>query len=250
MQGVKKKEMKLLAMDTSTAVMGIAVMDLEHAQILCETTLHLQRNHSVRFMPMMEHLLHELELTMADIHVLAVTAGPGSYTGVRIGVTTAKTISWARQLPLYSESSLTVLAMNGLRFVGVVVPLFDARRRRVYAGVYERQEKQMVELYPQQVMEIDRWLEQLKKYEQPVLFLGNDVVHFRKEIEQHLGKQAQFGTVAEHVPRSSQLAMLAWRKWADHEPPEHMDFAPHYLQLAEAEAHWLQQQGNGEKRNG
>jgi tRNA threonylcarbamoyladenosine biosynthesis protein TsaB len=250
MQGAKEAEMKLLAMDTSTAIMGIAVMDLEHQQILGETTIHLHKNHSVRFMPAMAHLLHELELTMADIHVLAVTAGPGSYTGVRIGVTTAKTIAWAQQLPLYSESSLTVLAMNGLRFAGVVVPLFDARRRRVYSGVYEWQEEQMIEVCPQQVVEIGHWLEQISQYPQSVLFLGNDVVHFRKEIEQKLGKQAQFGTVAENTPRPSQLALLAWRKWAHHEPPEHMDFAPHYLQLAEAEANWLQQQANGENGNG
>jgi tRNA threonylcarbamoyladenosine biosynthesis protein TsaB len=241
--------MKMLAMDTSTAVMGIAVMDLEHQQILSEITTHLHKNHSVRFMPAMAHLLHELELTMADIHVLAVTAGPGSYTGIRIGVTTAKTIAWAQQLPLYSESSLTVLAMNGLHFAGVVVPLFDARRRRVYSGVYAHDGEQMIEVCPQQVVEIERWLEQMSRYSQPVLFLGNDVVYFRKEIEQRLGKRAQFGTVAENVPRPSQLAMLAWRKWVQHEPPEHTDFAPHYLQLAEAEANWLKQQANGENGN-
>jgi tRNA threonylcarbamoyladenosine biosynthesis protein TsaB len=250
MQGARETEMKLLAMDTSTAMMGIAVMDLEHVQILGETTIHLHRNHSVRFMPAMEHLLHELELTMADIHVLAVTAGPGSYTGIRIGVTIAKTISWARQLPLYSESSLTVLAMNGLRFTGIVVPLLDARRRRVYSGVYEHDGGKMVEVCPQQVVEIERWLEQISQYPQSVLFLGNDVVHFRAEIEQRLGKQAQFGTVAENVPQPSQLAMLAWKKWADHEPPEHTDFAPRYLQLAEAEANWRKQQAHGEKQNG
>jgi tRNA threonylcarbamoyladenosine biosynthesis protein TsaB len=235
--------MRMLAMDTSTSILGITVMDLENRHILSETITYLHKNHSIRFMPTMDHLLRELELTMAEIDILAVTSGPGSYTGVRIGVTTAKTLAWAKKLPLYSESSLTVLAMNGLRFSGVVVPLLDARRRRVYSGVYQQNEEQMREICPQQVVEIDRWLAHIAEaYPDPVLFLGSDVVHFREEIEQHLGNRAQFGIASENIPRPSQLAMLAWRKWMDREPPEHTDFSPNYLQITEAEANWLKQQ--------
>jgi tRNA threonylcarbamoyladenosine biosynthesis protein TsaB len=236
-------KMKLLAMDTSTSVMGIAVMDLENQHILGETTCYFPKNHSIHFMPAMDHLLQELELTLIQIDLLAVTSGPGSYTGVRIGVTTAKTLSWAKKLPLYSESSLTVLAMNGLRFPGVVVPLFDARRQRVYSGVYRQNGDQMKEVYPQQVVEIDHWLEQIAQVECSVLFLGNDVVHFRDEVEKRLGNRAQFGFATENILHPSQLAMIAWRKWIAHDPPEHIDFAPNYLQMTEAEANWLKTAG-------
>ncbi|SEN39730.1 tRNA (adenosine(37)-N6)-threonylcarbamoyltransferase complex dimerization subunit type 1 TsaB [Lihuaxuella thermophila] len=238
--------MKMLAMDTSTLVMGIAVLHLEEKRVLGELTTNLHKNHSVRLMPALDQLLGDLELNMSDIQALAVSAGPGSYTGIRIGVTTAKTMSWALGLPLYSESSLTVLAMNGLRFDGVVVPLFDARRRRVYSGVYRREGERMVEQIPQQVVEVDLWLEQIAELNQPALFLGDDVVRFEEVIRRRLGEKARFGTAAENIPRASQLGMLCRHKWANHEPPEHADFSPNYLQMTEAEANWIKKQGNGE----
>jgi tRNA threonylcarbamoyladenosine biosynthesis protein TsaB len=242
--------MNMLTMDTSTLVMGIAVLNLEEKRVLGEVTTNLHKNHSVRLMPTLDQLLRDLDLKMSDIQVLAVSAGPGSYTGIRIGVTTAKTMSWALGLPLYSESSLTVLAMNGLRFDGVVVPLFDARRRRVYSGVYKRDGERMAEVIPQQVVEIDLWLEQIAEMNQPALFLGDDVVRFQDVITRRLGEKATFGIPAENIPRASHLGMLCWHKWANHEPPEHADFSPNYLQMTEAEANWLKKQGNGETSQG
>lgn len=242
--------MKMLTMDTSTLVMGVAVLELEEKRVLGEVTTNLHKNHSVRLMPTLDQLLKDLDLTMSDIGVLAVSAGPGSYTGIRIGVTTAKTMSWACQIPLYSESSLTVLAMNGFRFDGVVVPLFDARRRRVYSGAYTREEERMVEVLPQQVVGIDTWLDQIAGLERPILFLGDDVVRFQDMIIDQLGKRAEFGSPAENIPRASQLGWLARYKWANHETPEHASFAPNYLQMTEAEANWLKKQGNGETSDG
>jgi tRNA threonylcarbamoyladenosine biosynthesis protein TsaB len=242
--------MKLLALDTSTLVMGVAVFDMETKRVLGEVITNLHKNHSVRLMPTIAQLLTELELSLEDIHALAVTSGPGSYTGIRIGVTTAKTMAWARDLPLYSESSLTVLAMNGLRFDGLVVPLFNARRRRVYSGVYAAKDGEMVEVIPAQVVPIENWLEQIEQLGKPVLFLGDDVEKFRQTIVEQLGEMAQFGMAAENLPRPGHLAWVAYRKWSRHEPPEHADFAPNYLQLTEAEANWLKKHGKEEGENG
>lgn len=234
--------MKLLSMDTSTLVMGAAVFDLETRKVLGEITTNLHKNHSVRLMPTIDRLLRDLDLKVDEITHLAVTSGPGSYTGIRIGVTTAKTIAWARQIPLYSESSLTVLAMNGLRFDGLVVPMFDARRHRVYTGAFQPGQGRIQEKFPQQVIAVDRWLEQIASTNQPVLFLGDDVIRFQEEIQAAIGEQAFFGTPAENIPRPASLAWLACQKWNRHEPPEHKDFAPNYLQLTEAEANWLKKQ--------
>lgn len=233
--------MKMLTMDTSTLAMGVAVLDVEANQVLGEVSTQLHKNHSVRLMPSIEQLLRDLDLTIQEIGLLAVTSGPGSYTGIRIGVTTAKTISWARNIPLYSASSLAVLAMNGFRFDGLIVPMWDARRRRAYTGAFQWAGEQLEEALPQQVAEIDRWLEQLAEQKRPILFLGE--VLYKEQIRERLGERAHFGTAAENIPRASQLGLLAAGKWRNQEPAEMMQFAPNYLQVTEAEANWAKQQG-------
>jgi tRNA threonylcarbamoyladenosine biosynthesis protein TsaB len=240
--------MKMLAMDTTTLVLGVAV--LEEGKVLGEVTTNLSKKHSVRLMPTVDSLLKDLDLRIEDIDVLAVTDGPGSYTGIRIGVTTAKTIAWARKIPLYTESSLTVLAMNGLRFSGLVVPLFDARRQRVYTGIYRPDYQHLTEVLPQQVMPLDDLLSELTKHDEPVLFLGDDGKKFQEKIMDQLGTRAVMGLPAENIPRPSQLAWLAWQKMEKGISPASETMTPNYLQLTQAEANLLQKQGNGECTNG
>lgn len=238
--------MKMLSIDTSTLVMGVSVFCMKEGKVLGEVVTNLLKNHSVRLMPTIERCLSDLELQPADLEAIAVTSGPGSYTGIRIGVTTAKTFSWVRGIPLYSESSLTVLAMNGFRFQGLVVPLFDARRERVYSGLYQRLGDRMIEVLPQQVVNIYSWLEQIKGYQTPVLFLGEDTSRFQSQICEYLGDKAVFGTAMENLPRPSQLSILAWNQWKEGQSSESIHFTPDYLQMTEAEANWLRRERNGE----
>lgn len=235
--------MKILAMDTSTLVMGVALLDDE--RVLGEVTTNLRKDHSVRLMPMVARLLEELRVAVADLDLIAVASGPGSYTGVRIGVTTAKTLSWSRNLPLVGISSLAVLAMNGLRFRGKVAPLFDARRDRVYTGLFEGTGSGEVRAVKEErVIPLDAWLEELKD-EGPILFLGDDVARFRQRIETALGDDAAFGTPPENIPRAACLGRLALARWRREGKGEGMAFTPNYLQLAEAEAKWLSGRRNG-----
>lgn len=236
--------MKILAIDTSTLVMGVAI--LEENKVLGELITNSLKKHSVRLMPAIDQLMKELELTVEDINLLAVTKGPGSYTGIRIGVTTAKTLAWVHQIPLYGISTLAVLAENGFYFDGWIVPLIDARRERVYAGIYRREGKVLKEVLSPRVIPISSLLDYLKKYGQPVLFLGDDCATFSDQINTKLAKQAMFGSPAENIPRPSQLGYLAWRKWRKQEEPETEQFAPDYLQLTQAEVNWLSQQKNGD----
>jgi tRNA threonylcarbamoyladenosine biosynthesis protein TsaB len=240
--------MKILAMDTSTLVMGVAIV--EENRVLGEVTTNLHKNHSVRLMPTVVRLLEDLELSLSDLGAIAVTSGPGSYTGIRIGVTTAKTMAWAAELPIYSESSLTVLAMNGIQFPGLIVPMFDARRKRVYSGVYRSKGNQVEEIVPQQVIELTQLLERIKERDEPVLFLGDDVAKFQEVIRTSLADRAQFGLPMDNIPRPSVLGFLAYQKWARGEEPERQDFALNYLQMTEAEAKWLNKQRNGEMVHG
>lgn len=228
--------MFVLAMDTSTQVMGIAILDASKKKLLAEVTINRFQNHSSSLIPTIERAFKDLDITMKDISLLAVTNGPGSYTGLRIGVATAKTFSWSCNIPLYSESSLKILAMNGLWFDGLIVPLFDARRGRVYSGVYKANGNLMDEVLPQQVIAFNDWIEQIKGLQKPVLFLGDDVSLFHKQIVDDMGENAHFGLEADNIPRASFLAKVAYEKWSDDQPHEKIDFAPNYLQITEAEA--------------
>ncbi|SHF00366.1 tRNA threonylcarbamoyladenosine biosynthesis protein TsaB [Seinonella peptonophila] len=230
--------MRTLAIDTSTMVMGVAI--LEQDRVLGEMVTNLKKNHSVRLMPAVSQLLSELDLSVSNIDQIAVTNGPGSYTGIRIGVTTAKTLSWAARLPLYSASSLTVLAHNAAHFPGLIVPLFDARRSRVYAGVYRRLIDQLEPVIRPQVIHIEQLIKKVVSLNEPVLFLGEDVEIHRLNIEASFSSRLYFGQGGENIPHPSHLGLIAWRKHLDNEPPETDDFAPDYLQLTEAEAKWLQ----------
>ncbi|SMO94445.1 tRNA (adenosine(37)-N6)-threonylcarbamoyltransferase complex dimerization subunit type 1 TsaB [Melghirimyces algeriensis] len=235
--------MKLLAIDTSTLVLSVAVLD--QYRVLGELTTNLHKNHSVRLMPAVARLLGDLELDASDLDGVAVAAGPGSYTGVRIGFTTAKTIAWSRGIPMVSVSSLAALAMNGLRFPGGVVPLFDARRNRVYTGLFRGETNEMISAKEEKVIHLDQWLSDLRN-EGPLLFLGEDTGHFQERITDVLGDQAFFGQGRENIVSAAHLGTLALSCLKRGEV-DHMGAVPNYLQLTKAEADWLSK--NGGKKN-
>ena len=235
--------MKILAIDTSTLVMGVSL--LEDDRVLGEVTTNLRKDHSVRLMPTVARLMEELRLSLSELDLIAVASGPGSYTGVRIGVTTTKAMAWSRNLPLIGISSLAVLAMNGMRFGGKIAPLFDARRDRVYTGLFDgREDGEVRPVKEERVTPIDEWLEELKG-EGPILFLGDDVGRFRERIAKSLGENAFFGFPPENIPRASCLGRLALARWRREGEGEGTDFTPNYLQLAEAEVKWLSRRANG-----
>ena len=118
--------MNILAIDTSNRPMSVA---LYHNEIpLIEHTLNSKRNHSVQLMPAIEYLMKEVNLQPKDLSKIVVANGPGSYTGLRIGVTTAKTLAWSLNIPLVTVSSLELVAANLIYSNGLVCSFFDARQ--------------------------------------------------------------------------------------------------------------------------
>ena len=124
--------MTILAIDTSNTALGVAL--LEENQVLGEYMTNLKKNHSIRIMPAIQMLMKDCERTPSDLTKIVVAKGPGSYTGIRIGVTIAKTLAWTLKLPLVGVSSLEILAGVGRYFDGYVSPIFDARRGQVFTG--------------------------------------------------------------------------------------------------------------------
>lgn len=229
--------MKTLAIDTSNQGMGVAVGD--GALILGEIITNMKKNHSVRLMPAVESLLNEVQWETADLDCVAVAQGPGSYTGVRIGVTVAKTLAWTLGLPIVAVSSLEVLAQNGGRFEGSIAPLFDARRGRVYTGLYEKKTAMIENVKKERITPLTDWLQELKRRSGKILFIGQDLDIHQNTIVQFMGDQAVFAEAGEQNPRPAKLVLLANRR--ESEPSVH-GLVPEYLQLAEAESKWFASQ--------
>lgn len=225
--------MRILAIDTSNNTMSIAITDGN--LVLGEFTSNVKKNHSVRLMPAIDRLCKECNIKPKDIEKIVVASGPGSYTGVRIGVTVAKTLAFALHIPVTAVSSLEVLAAN-IKEKKYIVPIFDARRGQVYTGLY-RQDIKLETIKEDRIIMLDEWLEKIVELNEEVIFVGSDVSLQAETIQTKLGKKAVLaGSTLQH-PRASELALLGM----DRENVEIHNLVPNYIRLAEAEATWLAQ---------
>ncbi|MEB3100902.1 tRNA (adenosine(37)-N6)-threonylcarbamoyltransferase complex dimerization subunit type 1 TsaB [Ferviditalea candida] len=249
----QRLEGRLLALDTATSSMTVAV--LENGKLLGERNSLAERNHSIRLVPAIGELLQSLGMTMKHIDAVAAGKGPGSYTGVRIGVTVAKTFAWTLSIPLLGISTLETLAYGGfdpaLRergFTQWVVPILDARRGQVYTGLYGDNGSGWVCMKEDGVRKMRDWAlelrEMLEKHrnEAPphrILFVG--------EVEPFTGVikiLALHGKVetADQPVRAYHAGLLALERWKHGEFEAVHSFNPNYTQLAEAEKKLLAKQ--------
>ncbi len=227
--------MTILAIDTSNYSLGVAL--LEESLVLGEYITNLKKNHSIRIMPAIQTLMKDCDRVPKDITKIVVAKGPGSYTGVRIGVTIAKTMAWSLKVPLVGVSSLEILAAGtGRYFDGFVSPLFDARRGQVYTGLYAYQDGKLTVVKEDRLVMLADWAESLKEVSRPVLFVGNDLPLHQAAIEASLSSQALFAASTEQNPRPAELALLG----KDKQEEDLHSFVPNYIRLAEAEAKWLE----------
>ncbi|RYG71143.1 tRNA (adenosine(37)-N6)-threonylcarbamoyltransferase complex dimerization subunit type 1 TsaB [Lentibacillus lipolyticus] len=229
--------MNILAMDTSNQAMGVAV--LKDGQPLGELSTNIKKNHSVRLMPAIDHLMREVNMTPTDLDKIVAAKGPGSYTGVRIGLMTAKSMAWSLGIPVTGVSSLEVLAWQGRFYDSYICPFFDARRGLVYTGLYRWKHGKLEAAAAERNIMMDDWLHELAATYQQVLFLGPDIQLHQERIRQRMGSKAFIPEVGtSHLANPVHLALAGQEKPAD----DTHALAPNYLRLAEAEAKWLQKQ--------
>lgn len=227
-----------LTIDTSNHVLGVALM--KGNKVIGEFVTNLAKNHSVRLMPAVDQLMKEVDASPEQLDKIVVAKGPGSYTGVRIGLTTAKTLAWALDIPIVGVSSLKALAYQGRFYNSVICPFFDARRGLVYTGLYEWQTNDMVAVHEEQNILMEDWLTELSKREQEVLFLSPDIEGFSDIIQEKLGDLAIIPEDMFHIAKPSDLALAGSQQESD--STHHL--TPNYLRLAEAEANWIKAQGD------
>ena len=226
-----------LGIETANAPLSVAIV--KDGKVVAEVVQNIKLTHSAGAMPAVEKILEKAGIKAVDIDAIAVSEGPGSYTGVRIGVTLAKTLAWTLKKPLVGISSLQSLAANAALFNGYICPLFDARRNNVYTAVYKGTKlESVIEDYHDH---IDGLLLRLKELGEPILFVGADVDVFWDKIVATLGDFAYRAPFSYDLPRACEVIRLAKEvELPSIEATHH--FVPQYKRIAEAEANWLKEQ--------
>lgn len=214
--------MKVLAFDSSSRALSVAI--LEGQQLLAETTLNIKQNHSVSLMPTIDFLMQSINWQPNDLERIVVAEGPGSYTGLRMAVATAKTLAYTLGIELVGVSSL--LALTDLPFEGVVIPLIDARRNHAYVGFYDKGRAVQPDRYQafEEILELAKGLGQ-------VCFVG-EVSAFAQQIVENL-PQAK---VCPTLPSAHLIGKLSQEQVA---VADVHSFVPNYLKRVEAEENWL-----------
>lgn len=221
--------MKILAIDTSNQPLVVSLA--EDDKLLDQYETNVPRNHSVDLLPAIQRVLATAGWSFQDLDRIAVAQGPGSFTGLRIGITVGKVLADMLKIDLVGVSSLAVLAEQ-VPGVGIVVPLFDARNDNVFAGVYQAGQN----LYPDGHYPLKQVLTFLVEQEGPVTFIG-DGQHFTEQIKAALPKQVlMILAEGDSLPDGKGIITLAQQA----QPVANVaDFNPNYLRKTQAELNWL-----------
>src|SRR5699024_6136448 len=141
-------------------------------RVIGEIVTHLKKNHSVRLMPAIDQLMKEVKVIPEALTKIVVEKGPGSYTGVRIGLTTAKTMAWTQDITIIGVSNLEERSYQGRIYNSMICPIFDAPRGMVITGIYQWDDQQMIPVVDEQNLLMNHWLQFLAKKNQEILFLS------------------------------------------------------------------------------
>lgn len=224
--------MKILAMDTSSDVASVAVT--EDGRLLGEYTMNnKKKTHSQKLMVMIDALLKDIEVDIKEIDLFAVSHGPGSFTGLRIGVATAKGLAHACQKPIIGISTLEALAYNLPFCEHIIVPVMDAGKNRVYAASYIWDEGFRT-LGEPEAMTIEECVESCGDLLETV-FVGDGAAAHMDYIKEKLGDKAFFAPANSLEQRASSVACAAYEKYKNGEVSSYTEVNPVYLKKSQAE---------------
>ncbi len=248
--------MALLAIDTATSTLSLALGD-RAGHVLAAWTTRVARMHATLLNPLIDEMLAALNMDLSDLEGVIAGVGPGSYTGVRIGVTAAKTLAFALGIPVLPVSSLAAAAYSLRCCTGLVVPVWDARRGAVYTAVYRSQHGHFSQLAADARRDLAAFGETLSTIAddgETVYLLGDSALQAQREWQEQSGltRIIVYGETTE--VRAEDLFALGCERFAQRLPGReegsHGENAnalvPRYLQLAEAEARWLQKERGSE----
>ncbi|CVK21312.1 tRNA (adenosine(37)-N6)-threonylcarbamoyltransferase complex dimerization subunit type 1 TsaB [Sporomusa sphaeroides] len=228
--------MPILAIDTATLVSSVAIATTD--TLVAELTIQTRKTHSERLMPHIASLLTMAEMPQTSLKAVAVSIGPGSFTGLRIGLATAKAFAYALKIPLIGVPTLAALAFACPAPGALLAPMLDAQKGNVYVGLYEWQDNTIVEVQPPQVKAFAEAQTEIAKLGRPVLLLGEAAVMYRENIP---------NPAPAHVvmPRAGSIAVMAQQLYAQGVRHDVASLEPLYIRRSEAEELWERRQSRG-----
>lgn len=237
--------MRILAVDTATPSCSVAVW--EDDRLAAELTFDRPQTHSKHLMGMVDEVLALCTAAPEEIDGLAVTRGPGSFTGLRIGLAAVKGLAAALDKPVVAVSTLHALASQAAHYPHVICPMIDARRGEVYCALYRIEGRRLRVMAHEAVLPPG---EALKGLREPTLFVGSGAVAHRSLLMQGLGEKAVFAPPQSHLIRAGSVALLAMKDFKLGKYANLGELTPRYLRKSDAEISFGQRRGGSGKPDG
>jgi len=225
--------MKVLAFETSSMVASVALLDEE--KVIVEFSVNNKKTHSQMLMPIMEQVISKIDIELKDIDVFAVSNGPGSFTGIRIGVSTVKSLAQALKKPVLGVSSLDGLAFNLVNFSDIICPIMDARNAQVYTALYRSNGTDIDRFEDYIAIRVSDLADMLNKLVENIMFCGDGAPIYKNILKEILGERAKFAQSPFMFQRASSIGFLALQKAKLNLVLEYNELQPFYLRKSQAE---------------
>ncbi|QHQ59923.1 tRNA (adenosine(37)-N6)-threonylcarbamoyltransferase complex dimerization subunit type 1 TsaB [Anaerocolumna sedimenticola] len=232
--------MKILAIDSSGLVASVAVVTEE--KLLAEYTVNNKKTHSQTLLPMLDDMMKLLEQDLKELDAIAVAGGPGSFTGLRIGSSTAKGLGLALDKPIINVPTVDALAYNLYGTDRLICPIMDARRNQVYTGIYEFQGEEFVVVTPQKAVGITDIAAELNHLGREVIFIGDGVEVHEAKLKEIMTVPFSFAPVHLSKQRAGAvgaLGIIYYKKGLKENADAH---EPVYLRLSQAERELMEKE--------
>jgi tRNA threonylcarbamoyladenosine biosynthesis protein TsaB len=222
--------MKILALDTATQSCSVAIVD--DRSLLAELTRANSKTHSRHLLNLINTICRIADLKAEDLDGFAVTIGPGSFTGLRIGISTIKGLAFSLGKPVVGVSSLEALAWQCAQSAYLICPLLDARKKEVYACRYRFKHNELKKAGTEKVASP---AEAVRGIQEPSIFLGNAAQLYREDISSELGELAHFAAWGQHAIRASSIAWLSMTRFYRQQTDDVAMLIPQYIRKPDAE---------------
>lgn len=225
--------MKILAIEASSLVASVAIISDD--VIIAEYTMNYKKTHSQTLLPMIDEICRMTEFDMNTLDAIAISGGPGSFTGLRIGSATAKGFAEALELPIINVPTLEAMAYNMYGTDAYVCPIMDAKRMQTYTGIYSFEKGQLNTVMPQAAIAIEELISKLNELGHRTIFVGDGIPVFADTIAREATFEYEFAPANMNRQRAASVAALAATYIAVGRVEKAGEHLPEYLRMSQAE---------------